>query len=390
MEIVLVSNFYNHHQAPLSEALSSIRDVEYHFVSTGQMSAQRKEFGWGIENQPDFVISLPRAEDEQGKVIEMIDNVDIAIFGSALDYLLKGRHKKKRITFRYSERFYKQPCPRYQIPLRCVKNFWRFGRHMNDYMLCAGAYTAADLALTHTFIGKTYKWGYFPEMKRYDTDELFSRKHANKKVSILWAGRILGLKHPEAAIHVAERLKKDGYEFELRIIGSGGLGEMLEQFIRMKGLQDCVQMLGSMTPQEVRVHMEESDIFLFTSDFNEGWGAVLNESMNSGCAVVASHAIGSVPFLIEDRVNGMVYQNGNIDDLYSCVKRLMDEPQYREEMGKRAYHTIADTWNAEVAAQRLLQLVEHLHSGKRGSPFEDGPCSIAGRISNDWYKGHAE
>lgn len=51
-----------------------------------------------------------------------------------------------------------------------------------------------------------------------------------------------------------------------------------------------------MKASEVRSYMEKADIYLFTSDFNEGWGAVLNESMNSGCAVVASHAIGSVPF----------------------------------------------------------------------------------------------
>jgi hypothetical protein len=37
-----------------------------------------------------------------------------------------------------------------------------------------------------------------------------------------------------------------------------------------------------MPPEEVRVHMEQSNIYLFTSDFGEGWGAVLNEAMNSG------------------------------------------------------------------------------------------------------------
>ncbi len=52
-------------------------------------------------------------------------------------------------------------------------------------------------------------------------------------------------------------------------------------------------MLGAMSPDKVRAYMERADVFLFTSDFNEGWGAVLNESMNSGCAVVASHAMVS-------------------------------------------------------------------------------------------------
>jgi glycosyltransferase involved in cell wall biosynthesis len=45
-------------------------------------------------------------------------------------------------------------------------------------------------------------------------------------------------------------------------------------------------------------------VFIFTSDRNEGWGAVLNEAMGSGCAVVAADLIGSVPYLIEHKKMG--------------------------------------------------------------------------------------
>lgn len=61
-------------------------------------------------------------------------------------------------------------------------------------------------------------------------------------------------------------------------------------------LNDYVTFTGPVQSDKVRGFMERAGIFLFTSDRQEGWGAVLNESMNSGCAVVASHAIGSVPF----------------------------------------------------------------------------------------------
>ena len=45
--------------------------------------------------------------------------------------------------------------------------------------------------------------------------------------------------------------------------------------------------------------MEKSHIHLFTSNHLEGWGAVVNEAMNSGCAVVANREAGAVPYLIE-------------------------------------------------------------------------------------------
>ena len=36
-------------------------------------------------------------------------------------------------------------------------------------MLCASAFTAADYAKTGAFVNKTYKWGYFPLMREYDS-----------------------------------------------------------------------------------------------------------------------------------------------------------------------------------------------------------------------------
>jgi len=134
-----------------------------------------------------------------------------------------------------------------------------------------------------------------------------------------------------------------------------------------------------MKPEQVREHMEKSNIYLFTSDFNEGWGAVLNESMNSGCAVVASHAIGSVPFLIKNEKNGFIYKNGDIQDLYQYTKRLLDDRRLCVKLGREAYRTLAETWNAKVAAERFIQLAKGLLRDENVL-FQDGPCSKANTI----------
>ena len=131
--------------------------------------------------------------------------------------------------------------------------------------------------------------------------------------------------------------------------------------------------------------MEKAGIFLFTSDFNEGWGVVLNESMNSGCAVVASHAIGSAPFLIDNNKNGLLYANGDIYDLYSQIKYLLDNPQEQLRMGKQAYKTIIDTWNPRIAAERFVKLCDNILNEGLNSSFVDGPCSNAELLKNNWY-----
>ena len=208
-----------------------------------------------------------------------------------------------------------------------------------------------------------------------------------EKSSLLWAARFIDWKHPEIPILIAERLKKAGYKFKLNLIGNGVMEKQIDEMIKEKGLEDCVFMLGAMKPGEVRLHMEKSQIFLFTSDFKEGWGAVLNESMNSGCAVVASHAIGSVPYLIEDGKNGLIYKNGDIDDLYNKVKYLLDNPEKSEGIGKNAYETLKTTWNAEVAAERFVVLATKLLNGENiENLYDNGPCSKAEILKNNWYK----
>jgi len=133
--------------------------------------------------------------------------------------------------------------------------------------------------------------------------------------------------------------------------------------------------------------MEKSEIFLFTSDRNEGWGAVANESMNSACAVIANSAIGSVPFLIKDGENGYMYKDGDVDEIYSKVKKLLDNAEERKRLSKNAYKTMTDEWNPKNAAKKLVKLSETMLEGEyKPFPFADGVCSRADKLSDNWYR----
>ena len=124
--------------------------------------------------------------------------------------------------------------------------------------------------------------------------------------------------------------------------------------------------------------MEKSEVFLFTSDRHEGWGAVLNEAMNSACAVVANSAIGSVPFLMKHGENGYMYKDGDVEELYRNVKMLLDNSNERKRISKNAYKTIVEEYNPQNAAKKLVKLCEIMLNGEyKPFPFEDGVCSKA-------------
>ncbi len=376
MKIVFVSNYFNHHQKPFSDAMYKRIGDDYSFIETIPMSEERLKMGWGREIKPSYVKQNYINETAKNECQQLIDEADVVLYGSAPYELFIHRLKKGKLTFKYSERIYKKGCPYYKLPRHFVLNTKKYRRYKNLYLLCASAYTSADFAKTFTFVNKAYKWGYFPEVKKYDgVDKLIQDKTPN---SILWVARFIPLKHPEIAVEIAKRLKADGYNFQLNMIGNGELEENIKKMIKDNNLSDCVKMLGAMQPEQVREHMEKSEIFLFTSDRNEGWGAVANEAMNSACAVVASHAIGSVPFLIKDGENGLIYKDGDIDALYVRVKQLIEDDSLRKKIARCAYDTMIAEWNADNAADKLLNLSNALLVGDKNSfPYLDGVCSKA-------------
>lgn len=370
---------------PLCQAFCAIPDVEFTFIATKEITKSRIKLGYTDFNELyDFVIKPYKSQEEKLKAEKLCIDSDVLIMGMAPVSMIKERLNRGKLTFRYSERVYKKKCPWYELPVRAIKYYFEIERHKNLYLLCASAYTAGDYAKTGTFKNRTFKWGYFPETKKYDIDKLLSEKTNN---SILWAGRFIDWKHPEMPVYLAKELKAKGYEFNLNMIGTGDMDDEINALIERENLSENVHLLGSMKPEKVREYMEKSKIFLSTSDRQEGWGAVLNEAMNSGCATVANSAVGSAPYLIEDGKNGFLYKDGNLDSLCEKVKRLLDDPDMCNNFGEKAYRTMDDTWNAKVAAERLIRLSEALLNKKSSDDlYSDGPCSKAPIIKDNWYK----
>ena len=367
--IVFLSNYLSHHQKPFCDAMYSLLGDGFKFIATESISDERIKLGYSICNAP-YLIEHKNAISKR-ESFRLIKEADVVILGSAQEKYIVKRKREGKLIFRYSER----PLKRGFEPIKYIPRYikWHYLNPIDKpiYMLCASSYTASDYAKFGLFHNKCFKWGYFPECKRYE--DVRSLVASKKKNSLLWCGRFIDWKHPEDAISIAKRLKADGYDFSLNFIGAGDLEAKLSKMIIDEGLSNNVKILGSMSPEKVREYMEQSEIFLFTSDRREGWGAVLNESMNSACTVIANKDIGSAPFLINDGENGMLYSSSDINDLCEKVKSLLDSPSKRADMGVRAYYTICNEWSPEIAASRLVDLV---NSGFK-STYDDGPCSKA-------------
>ncbi len=377
MTFTFVSNYINHHQMPLCEALRRELGDDFTFIQTMPMEEERVAMGWGVDvRQLPYVQCLYQDEYACRRTIA---ESDVVLFGwSQREDIAAERLASGRVTMRVSERLYREGQWKAVSPRGLAAKYQEHikYRKKNVCMLCAGAYTASDFHLIGAYPGKLFRWGYFTRLRTYSEEQFNTMKVQDGRLHIVWAGRFIPLKHPEYVVRLAGTLRDKGCPFFVHMLGDGELEPQIRQDVDQAGLAESFRFYGYTEPERVRDVMEQCHIHLFTSNHLEGWGAVVNEGMNSGCVEVVNEQVGAAPYLIRHGVNGLVYPKDRYGKMEALVLDLFENWETRRRMGRAAYETIRDVWNAEYAAKELLRFAEGLLRGEI-VPGKEGPLTAA-------------
>lgn len=384
MKLVFVTNLVHHHQTPVADEFYKKLGDDYKYITTEPMPEWLIRGGYDPTINKPYIVRAYESVEMQEYALKLSNEADVVIIGSAPEFYVKNRIKKGKITFRYSERWFKNRKWYMSGPKAWIHYLKCHIIHWNKplFMLAASAYTCRDVNAIGAYFGKVFKWGYFTRVDEFPL-EACKKLDASSEEStphIMWCARFLRLKHPELPVMLAKRLKDKGYNFHIDMYGSGEELNATMQLAQNLAVDDKVSFCGNLPNEEILEQMRQHEIFLFTSDRNEGWGAVLNESMSNGCAVVASNLIGSVPFLIQDGKNGMIFMSEDLDSLEKKVLYLLNNPSKRIEIAKNAIFSMRNIWSPKNAAKNFFELVEAIKTKNRELIPEDGPCSRAERI----------
>lgn len=378
MKIVLFSNYLNHHQIPFAESMNAIDGIEFIFVSVSGVPEFRKKLGY-LEYEKPYLLEINKNNQNKRLALNLAREADVAIFTpTKMEEYIIPRLQSDKLTFECSERWFKKDFGLNIFSPNLWKHqslYYRYGRKANLYMLCSSAYAANDYYRLGSFKNKCFKWAYFTDVCDIDIESILASKRGGR-MQIMWCSRLISWKHPELAIKVAKRLIKEGYVFDLNMYGNGPLSDTVQAEINKLELTDYIHLKGNARNTEILNAMQKHNIFLFTSDQNEGWGAVANESMSNGCAIIGSSMIGSIPYLVRNCENGMIFKSKNVNSLYQQLKYLLDNPDKCEKYARTAYYDMKKLWSPKVAAERFVTLINNLSNGQE-TPFEQGPCSKA-------------
>lgn len=378
MDIVFFSNFINHHQVLVADELYALTNKNYVFVETTGMPQSFINTGYPDFSNRPYVLKAWENESCYQKAKNLALSASVAVFGdSSLPFMVHRSKHTDKLSFELSERWLKKGVINLLSPL-LIKTQWYYHTLFKKkpiYKLCCSAFAANDQYLLRSYLGRCYKWGYFTKVEHFDIKQsLKSRK--NGQLKIMWCARMIEWKHPEIAIKLAARLREKNIDFALNMYGGGEKLASISRMIEDLSLQNHVTLKGNHPNDVILKEMKLHDIFLFTSDRNEGWGAVANEAMASCCLLVGSDEIGAVPYLIKDGENGIVYKSRDVDSLFNKIMTLVHNPIRLDNMAQAGYYTILNTWSPTNAANNLIKLIDNLQ-GRSSEEITYGPCSKA-------------
>ena len=159
-------------------------------------------------------------------------------------------------------------------------------------------------------------------------------------------GRLVNQKGFDRLIKIASKLRNDGFEFEILILGEGDDRPELESLIQQLALQDIVHLLGfRANPYSI---MATGDL-LVCSSRSEGFSTVVTEGVILGLPVISTDCAG-IHELFGLSKCGIITENRS-EALYEALKSILSEPNqlvdFRNAATERGkYFSLSNTMRA--------------------------------------------
>jgi glycosyltransferase involved in cell wall biosynthesis len=161
---------------------------------------------------------------------------------------------------------------------------------------------------------------------------------------LLYVGRLSA----EKAIHEIKPVLEAIPEARLALVGDGPHRKELEQLFAGTN----TYFAGYMSGITLGDAFASADAFVFPSR-TETLGLVLLEAMAAGCPVVAA-ASGGIPDIVQDGVNGYLFDPTDELGAIAATRRLLDQAEERETLRRNA-RAEAERWSWSAATQQLVQ-----------------------------------
>jgi glycosyltransferase involved in cell wall biosynthesis len=196
---------------------------------------------------------------------------------------------------------------------------------------------------------------------------------------LLYAGQLVEHKGVHTAVEAMAHLAQNrpAREVQLTVMGAGhpayeaGLRRMVDD----AGLHDYVHFRAPVAAREMPAVLDEHDVLIFPSIYEEPLARMTQEAMASGIVVIGT-LTGGTPEILEDGENGLTFPAADAGRLASQIERLLEEPELAAQLAAAGRQSIVDYFNLQRMVDDIeayLQAVVDGETGQRDSMLLEEP-----------------
>jgi glycosyltransferase involved in cell wall biosynthesis len=191
-------------------------------------------------------------------------------------------------------------------------------------------------------------------------------KKVSRKLRFGFAGNILPAKGLHILIDTFNKIKKEN--IELRIYGKeSSYKSILASYfnnIKKMAKNNNIKFMGGFENKDIAKIFAEIDVLIVPSIWHENSPLVIQEAFAAKTPVIASN-IGGIPEFINNGVNGLLFNPGDVNDLKEKIEYIIENRELIERLKKNTPEVeniednareIEETYNRLIAKMELCQL----------------------------------
>ena len=174
-----------------------------------------------------------------------------------------------------------------------------------------------------------------------------------KTIKVLSVGRQFEGKNPDNLVRAVAQIKN----IELTIVGDGSYHKQLVRLVNECNIKDRVVFHRSIPNDQLCDILPDFDIFATHTEYWEISKSIL-EPLLSGLPVVLNKRIGKpVPELNSEIC---ILVENTVDGYYAALNKLINNAEYRENLGRSAYKHAQEIWSPEITEGKFVSIYKGL------------------------------
>lgn len=165
-------------------------------------------------------------------------------------------------------------------------------------------------------------------------------------------------KDPITLIKAFENIIEDFPNVKLLMVGSGELEDEIANYIKKKQINHLV--FRRPFSSRVAEYLKQIDVFCLPSLW-EGLPIGVIEAMAMKRVIVAT-AVDGTTELIQNQTTGYLFEKGDVEELSSVLKHILENPKESEMVSKNGYQYAKENFNVESMVIKTQQVYSSIQS----------------------------